>query len=232
MKELRDFIDKCEQEGELHRIKAEVDWNLELGHVAKLSEERKGPALLFENVKGYDIPVLTSAFTTTRRFAIALGMPLDSSICDMAREWMQLTTKKPVKAKLVDSGPVCEMVIEGKDVDIEALPVPFFNPLDGGRFIGTAVYVVVRTKKPDGPIAEPTECRSMTAITAVSRLSEASTLTSISTSTKRTALKCLRLRSSARTLSIFSFHRPSCQPRWTNTTLSARFGRTLRNIQE
>ena len=66
MKELRDFINRCEEEGELLRIKKEVDWHLELGTVAKLSEERKGPALLFENVKGYDIPVLTSAFTTTR----------------------------------------------------------------------------------------------------------------------------------------------------------------------
>ena len=101
MKELRDFINRCEQEGELLRITKEVDWFLELGHIAKLSEERRGPALLFENVKGFDIPVLTSAFTTTRRFAIALDMPLEYSICDMAREWMQLTTRKPVKAKEV-----------------------------------------------------------------------------------------------------------------------------------
>ena len=93
MKELRDFINKCEEEGELHRIKAEVDWNLELSHIAKLNEERKGPALLFENVKGYDIPVLTSAFTTPRRLAIGLGMPLNYSMCDMARAWMKLTTK-------------------------------------------------------------------------------------------------------------------------------------------
>jgi phenylphosphate carboxylase beta subunit len=147
MKEMGDFIKRCEEEGELLRIKKEVDLHLELGHVAKLSEERQGPALLFENVKGHDIPVLTSAFTTTRRFAIALGMPLESSICDMARQWMQLTTRKPVKAKLVDSGPVCEMVIEGDDVDIEALPAPFFNPLDGGRFIGTAHYLVTQDKE-------------------------------------------------------------------------------------
>ena len=51
MKELTDFVKKCEEEGELHRIKTEVDWNLELSHIAKLNEERKGPALLFENVK-------------------------------------------------------------------------------------------------------------------------------------------------------------------------------------
>ena len=90
MKEMADFIKRCEEEGELLRIKKEGDLHLELGHVAKLSEERKGPALLFENIKGYDIPVLTSAFTTTKRFAIALNMPLDSSICDMSRRWMEL----------------------------------------------------------------------------------------------------------------------------------------------
>ena len=147
MKELGDFIKRCEQEGELLRIKKEVDWYLELGHVAKLSEERKGPALLFENVKDFDIPVLTSAFTTTRRFAIALDMPLDSSICDMAKKWMELTTQKPIEAKIVDSGPVCEMVIEGDEVDIEALPAPHYNPLDGGRFIGTASYLVTQDKE-------------------------------------------------------------------------------------
>ena len=135
MKELRDFINKCEEEGELHRIKAEVDWNLELSHIAKLNEERKGPALLFENVKGYDIPVLTSAFTTPRRLAIGLGMPLNYSMCDMARAWMKLTTKQLIKPVVVDSGPVCEMVLEGADVDIEALPVPFFYPLDGGQIL-------------------------------------------------------------------------------------------------
>jgi 4-hydroxy-3-polyprenylbenzoate decarboxylase len=147
MKELRDFINKCEAEGELHRIKAEVDWNLELSHIAKINEERKGPALLFENVKGYDIPVLTSAFTTPRRLAIGLGMPLNYSMCDMAREWMKLTTKELVKPKIVNSGPVLEVVQEGDDVDILSFPVPFFYPKDGGRFVGTAVYLVTEDKE-------------------------------------------------------------------------------------
>jgi len=147
MKELRDFINKCEQEGELHRIKTEVDWNLELSHIAKLNEEKKGPALLFENVKGYDIPVLTSAFTTPRRLAIGLGMPLNYTMCDMAREWMQLTTKQLTKPVIVDSGPVCEKVLEGDDVDLLSLPVPYFYPMDGGRFVGTAVYLVTKDKE-------------------------------------------------------------------------------------
>jgi 4-hydroxy-3-polyprenylbenzoate decarboxylase len=82
--DLRDFIKKCEEEGELKRIKAEVDWNLELSHIAKLNEEKKGPALLFEKVKDYQIPLLTSALTSPKRLAIALGMPLHFSMYDMA----------------------------------------------------------------------------------------------------------------------------------------------------
>jgi len=66
--DLRGFISKLEAEGLLHRVKKEVDWDLELSHVAKLNEEKKGPALLFENVKeGNGIPVLTSAYTTPSR---------------------------------------------------------------------------------------------------------------------------------------------------------------------
>ncbi|MBP1698665.1 MAG: phenylphosphate carboxylase, beta subunit, partial [Deltaproteobacteria bacterium] len=44
--DLREFISLCEKEGELKRIKAEVDWDLEMSHIAKLNEERGGPALL------------------------------------------------------------------------------------------------------------------------------------------------------------------------------------------
>jgi UbiD family decarboxylase len=49
---LRDFIDECEKIGELARIGVEVDWNLELSHIADPSDQKGGPALIFENVKG------------------------------------------------------------------------------------------------------------------------------------------------------------------------------------
>jgi len=147
IKDLRDFIAKCEEAKELKRVKAEVDWNLELSHVSKLNEERGGPALLFENVKGYDIPVLSGALSTARRLAIALGMPEDYTICQMAREWMQLTTKAHIPPKVVNTGPVMENVIEGDKVDLFSFPVPKFFPLDGGRYIGTAHALI--TQHPD-----------------------------------------------------------------------------------
>lgn len=51
--DLRDFIAACEENDQLHRVKAEVDWKFEMAHVSKVNEEQKGPALLYENVKGY-----------------------------------------------------------------------------------------------------------------------------------------------------------------------------------
>lgn len=147
MKDLRDFIVKCEAEGELYRVKAEVDWNLELSHVAKKKEEAGGPALLFENVKGYKIPVLTSAFTKTKRMAIALGQPLNYSMHQLSREWMGLVTKELIKPKFVKKAPLMENIIVGDKINLLDFPAPFFNIMDGGRFIGTAGYLV--TKDPE-----------------------------------------------------------------------------------
>ncbi|MGD9034111.1 MAG: UbiD family decarboxylase, partial [Desulfobacteraceae bacterium] len=80
MKSMRDFIAEGEKRGLCKRIGAEVDWNLELSHIAKLNEEQGGPALLFENVKDYDTPVITSVCTTTQRLALIMGQPLESTL--------------------------------------------------------------------------------------------------------------------------------------------------------
>jgi 4-hydroxy-3-polyprenylbenzoate decarboxylase len=106
MKDIRDFIAKCEEEGILHRIKAPVDVNLELSHTAKINEEAGGPVLLFENLKGYDIPVLISACTTPKKMAVILGQPTDYSMCQLSREWMKLTTKELIKPQAIDTPPV------------------------------------------------------------------------------------------------------------------------------
>ena len=90
MKSMRDFIAQGEEKGLCKRISAPVDWNLELSHIAKLNEEAKGPALLFENVKDYDTPVITSVCTTTERLALIMGLPLESTLVDLYKEWAKL----------------------------------------------------------------------------------------------------------------------------------------------
>ena len=146
MKDLREWLEACEKEGELKRIKAEIDWELELGHVATLNERRSGPALLFEKVKDYDMPVLTSTITTLKRLAITCGRPSSYSMCDVARDWMKVMTEgkllKPVEVK--SNIPIMEEVIEEKDVNLFDFPAPRLYPQDGGRYLGLAFNFVTQ----------------------------------------------------------------------------------------
>jgi hypothetical protein len=144
MKDLRDFIATCEKEGELHRIKAEVDWDLELSHICKVVEEKAGPAVLFENIKGYKSPVLTGAFATTKRLAIILGKGTNLSMVELTKEWVAAATKEVIPAKEVKDGPIFENILEGDKVDTFAFPSPKFYELDGGRYFGTAVFMSIQ----------------------------------------------------------------------------------------
>lgn len=146
MKDLRDFITACEKEGVLQRIKAEVDWDLELSHIAKLNEEKKGPALLFENVKGYKWPVITSTCTTTERLSIIMGMPKETPLVELMRRWVEIGNRK-IPPKVLSTGPCKENKMVGKDIDLFKFPVPKFYPKDGGRYFGTAHAVI--TKDPE-----------------------------------------------------------------------------------
>ena len=71
--DLRDFIQQLEAIGELKRIKAEVDPYLEMTEIADRVLRAGGPALLFENPKGYSVPVLANLFGTPRRVALGMG---------------------------------------------------------------------------------------------------------------------------------------------------------------
>ena len=144
IQDLRDFIAACERHNLLHRVHAEVDWNLELSHIAKVNEESRGPALLFENVKDSSVPVFTSAFTTSQRLALCLEQDPTLSICDLSRKWMELLKRDPIPPRLTDRVPVMENVVTGRDIDITKLPAPWYYPNDGGRYIGTTAFSVCR----------------------------------------------------------------------------------------
>ncbi|HDZ90247.1 MAG: phenylphosphate carboxylase subunit beta [Deltaproteobacteria bacterium] len=146
MKSMRDFIAQAESEGMLKRIKAEVDWDLELSHIAKLNEEQQGPALLFENVKDYDSPVITSVCTTTQRLSLIMGEPRESTLVDLMQVWVD-KHENAIPPKFVETGPCKENILTGDDIDLFKFPVPKYYPLDGGRYFGTAHFVV--TKDPD-----------------------------------------------------------------------------------
>ncbi len=149
--DLRRFIELCEQAGQVKRIKAEVDWNLEISHISKINEDKSGPALLFENIKGYDSPVFTGAFTTAKRLSLALGKKEDLSMVEIIKEWMNLTVsmQELVPAQEVKDGPIFENILDGDKVDIFNFPAPKFYELDGGRYIGTMATMVLRDPETD-----------------------------------------------------------------------------------
>ena len=122
--DLRGFIALCEKEGQLKRIKAEVDWNLEISHVAKLVEEKSGPALLFENIKGYKSPVLTGAFGTTQRLAMILGKSPRLSMVELTKEWVNIAVKEVIKARRSAMVPSSRT----SSRETRSIPSPFRHP--------------------------------------------------------------------------------------------------------
>lgn len=144
-KDLREFLNVLEETGELLRIKEEVDWMYELGGWTRYCYDMKprGPALLFENVKGYgpEYRILTNVLGTYPRLAMALGLSPDTSIQRLIDTYAERVAR-PIPARVVNNGPVQENIITGKDVDLYRFPVPWWNPRDGGRYIGTWDAVV------------------------------------------------------------------------------------------
>lgn len=148
--DLRDFIALCEKENDIKRITAEVDWDLEMTHISKLVEEKDGRAVLFENVKGHDnCSVFFGAYSSTKRLAMALGKPPHLSMAELSYEWMKMSIGDVIRAKEVKDGPIFENVIEEDDVNVFDLPSPKFYDKDGGRYIGTACFMVVRDLETD-----------------------------------------------------------------------------------
>ena len=79
-KDLRDFIAQLEQNGQLRRISREIDPYLEMTEISDRTLRAGGPALLFENPKGYTMPVLTNLFGTPDRVAMGMGQPNVSAL--------------------------------------------------------------------------------------------------------------------------------------------------------
>jgi len=145
--DLRDWINTLEKEGELSRVKEKVDWDLELGAVVQETLDRRGPALLFENVKDHEHTIGRKVFSNSvgaySRVALMLGLPKDTPYPDLIRVWRERSAA-PIKPVIVDSGPCKEVILQGDDVDLFQFPVPKWHKLDGGRYIATFDGVVTK----------------------------------------------------------------------------------------
>jgi UbiD family decarboxylase len=165
--DLRGWIKALDAAGELRQIDAEVDWNIELGTIMRLAQGAgSGPALLFNNIKDYNSPdsrcrrLFGCGLSSYRRIAMMLGLPPETHPRELVKLGRNILTGS-IPPKIVKDGPVKENVITGKDVNLYDFPAPFWNRVDGGRYILT--YGGVVTKDPETNIMNVGIYRGMVA---------------------------------------------------------------------
>jgi 4-hydroxy-3-polyprenylbenzoate decarboxylase len=160
--DLRDWIALLEREGELKRITAQADPDLEITEVTDRVVKSGGPALLFERPKGSQHPLLINQFGTERRMCLALGVEkLDDAaaklgeILDMqppqglrekVKGLLKLKSVADSLPKTVSRGACQEIVLEGDEVDLARLPIQRCWPEDPAPFITLPAVI---TKDPN-----------------------------------------------------------------------------------
>jgi 4-hydroxy-3-polyprenylbenzoate decarboxylase len=156
---IRDFITALEQNGELVRIKAEVNAEFEIAEITdRISKQKGGPnkALLFEHVAGSSFPVLTNAFGSLKRMCMALEVKGLDEIGQRVKEIIDPTNLFPGPGaglmdkiqmlpklaeltnffpKTVKHAPCQDVILTGEQVDLTQIPILKCWPGDGGRFI-------------------------------------------------------------------------------------------------
>ncbi|BBO99345.1 4-hydroxy-3-polyprenylbenzoate decarboxylase [Sulfuriferula nivalis] len=158
--DLRDFIAQLEKIGELKRIKTPVDPVLEMTEICDRVLKAGGPAILFENPIGHNMPVLANLFGTPHRVALGMGEDNVSALREVGKLLAFLKEPEPPKGlkdawdkfplfkqvlnmapKVVSRAPCQDIVWEGKDVDLSRLPIQTCWPGDAGPLITWGLVV-------------------------------------------------------------------------------------------
>jgi 4-hydroxy-3-polyprenylbenzoate decarboxylase len=153
-KDLRDFITGLEQRGELKRVAAPVDPNLEITEICDRVLRRGGPALLFEKPRGSEVPLLGNLFGTVQRVALGMGQDSIDSLREigellaflrqpdpprsMRDAWDKLPIFRQAMAmapKTTSRAPCREHRLEGPDVDLGMLPIQTCWPGDAAPLV-------------------------------------------------------------------------------------------------
>src|SRR5919199_7022727 len=136
-RDLREWIARLEREGELVRVSAEVDAELEITEINDRTVKAGGPALLFENVKGSQHSLLINQFGTERRMCMAFDAPSLDAVASRLSDVLEMQPPQGFVAKvrglqklksIADSRPrtvrrgACqEIVLTGHDATLDAL---------------------------------------------------------------------------------------------------------------
>lgn len=131
-KDLRHFLELLKKNGDLLSIDTEVDPRFEISEFLRQFDKERGPALLFEKVKGHSIRIAGNLIGTRKRLALAFGLPDEEKLL----ETYQRRRARKIEPRRVRTGPVKQVVIkEKRRVDLTALPIPIYHEGDGGPYI-------------------------------------------------------------------------------------------------
>lgn len=128
----REFLDRLRREGELADIRQAVD----IRHIATLVDQ-SGQALMFHNVIGYDIPVVSGLYRSRKRMTLAMGCSRFSEIEERLRKALD----HPIASRYVETAAHKQVVLTGEDVDLFKLPIPMSSIYDGGPMITGGVVM-------------------------------------------------------------------------------------------
>jgi UbiD family decarboxylase len=152
VRDLRDWLARAEQIGELIRVAQPVDPDEEMSAVTYLlAKRRPSPAVLFERARRFEQDPLETQLLwnilgpSLRRTAISLEEPVDTPTVELIRR-VKDKFRTRIPPREVDRGqaPVYEHTLRGDEIDLTTLPIPRHWPLDGGRYAGTADAVITR----------------------------------------------------------------------------------------
>lgn len=129
--DLRHFLGVLQKSGELMSIGDQVDVRYELSEFLQQADRAQGPALKFENIKGHSMNVVGNLVGTKKRLALAFGLKSEEKLLETYRK-RRGAVGKPRRVK---DGPVKEVVLRGKQVDLNSLAIPIYHEQDAGPYI-------------------------------------------------------------------------------------------------
>lgn len=135
--DLRGFMALLEEAGELRRVSRPVSTKYEIAAGIRRMGDTGGPALLFEDVIGHDMPVVGGLFSTRRRALLALEA--DSHEEGNTRFLRGLS--RPIDPVTVSAAPCQEVVVTGDVVDLHRLPLPVYSEKDGGAYVTVGLTI-------------------------------------------------------------------------------------------
>jgi len=115
--DMREFLDFLETKNDLVHITDEVDPEWEVNGISRIGLQEFGPALVFDRIKGADLPMITNLLGADRRFLWALGLEAWSQFNE---EWMK-RTERLIPPKLVKTGPCQDRTIAQSDIDLNRI---------------------------------------------------------------------------------------------------------------